>query len=151
MFPCSLFLEMQEVKSEMLNLELLVFIGGLLHFGILLASSMVPKVLNWKMSLDGLDDLSRQLVWVHGVFIVLVIIGFGLISVLLASELASGTPLARGICLFIAIFWGARLVVQFFVFDAKPYLKTTFLKVGYHGLTVVFIFHTAVYLLAAMR
>ena len=135
----------------MLNLELLVFIGGLLHFGILLASSMVPKVLNWKMSLDGLDDLSRQLVWVHGVFIVLVIIGFGLISVLLASELASGTPLARGICLFIAIFWGARLVVQFFVFDAKQYLKTTFLKVGYHGLTVVFIFHTAVYLLAAVR
>ncbi|MEO2022067.1 MAG: hypothetical protein ABGX05_09570 [Pirellulaceae bacterium] len=135
----------------MLNLELLVFIGGLLHFGILLASSMVPKVLDWKMSLDGLDDLSRQLVWVHGVFIVLVIIGFGLISVLLASELASGTPLARGICLFIAIFWGARLVVQFFVFDAKPYLKTTFLKVGYHGLTVVFIFHTAIYLLAAVR
>ena len=135
----------------MLNLELLVFIGGLLHFGILLASSMVPKVLNWKMSLDGLDDLSRQLVWVHGVFIVLVIIGFGLISVLLASELTSGTPLARGICLFIAIFWGARLVVQFFVFDAKQYLKTTFLKVGYHGLTVVFIFHTAVYLLAAVR
>ena len=103
----------------MLNLELLVFIGGLLHFGILLASSMVPKVLNWKMSLDGLDDLSRQLVWVHGLFIVLVIIGFGLISVLLASELASGTPLARGICLFIAIFWGARLVVQFFVFDVS--------------------------------
>ena len=80
----------------------------------------------------------------------LVIIGFGLLSLLFAKELASGTPLARGVCGFIAIFWAARLVVQFFVFDAKPYLKTSFLKVGYHGLTVVFIFHVIVYSWAAI-
>ncbi|HIA18861.1 MAG TPA: hypothetical protein EYN03_08580 [Planctomycetes bacterium] len=134
----------------MMNLELLVFIGGLLHFGILLASALVPKVLDWKESLDNLDNLCRQLVWVHGLFIVLVIIGFGLISVLLANELVSGTRLSRGICLFISVFWGARLVVQFFIFDAKPYLKTAFLKLGYHGLTVVFIYHTVVYLLVAI-
>jgi hypothetical protein len=133
----------------MMDLELLVFIGGILHFGILLASAMVPKVLDWKASLDKLDGLSRQLVWVHGAFIVLVIIGFGLLSVLFASELVTGTPLARGVCLFIALFWAARLIVQFFVFDATPYLKTVFLKMGYHGLTVVFMYHVAVYACAA--
>jgi len=132
-----------------MNLELLVFIGGILHFGILLASAMVPKVLDWKASLNKLDGLSRQLVWVHGAFIVLVIIGFGLLSVLFAGELVTGTPLTRGVCLFIALFWAARLIVQFFVFDAKPYLKTAFLKVGYHGLTVVFMYHAVVYTLAA--
>ena len=133
----------------MMNLELLVFIGGILHFGILVASAMVPKMLDWKASLNKLDGLSRQLVWVHGIFIVLVIIGFGSLSVLCAHDLVTGTRLARAVCLFIALFWAARLIVQFFVFDAKPYLKTAFLKAGYHGLTVVFMYHTIVYSLAA--
>ncbi len=132
-----------------MNLELLIFIGGILHFGILLASAMVPKVLDWKASLDKLDGLSRQLVWVHGVFIVLVIVGFGLLSILFAGELVTGTPLARGVCIFIALFWAARLIVQFFVFEAEPYLKSTLLKAGYHGLTVVFVYHSVVYSLAA--
>jgi hypothetical protein len=132
-----------------MNLELLVFIGGILHFGILLASAMVPKVLDWKASLDKLDGLSRQLVWVHGAFIVLVIIGFGLLSMLFAGDLVTGNPLARGVCLFIALFWAARLIVQFFIFDAKPYLKTAFMKAGYHGLTVVFMYHAVVYAFAA--
>ena len=133
-----------------MNLELLIFIGGILHFGILLASAMVPKVLDWKASLDKLDGLSRQLVWVHGAFIVLVIIGFGLLSVFFAGDLVTGTPLARGVCLFIALFWAARLIVQFFVFDAKPYLKTALLRAGYHGLTLVFMYHAIVYSLAAL-
>ena len=133
----------------MMNLELLIFIGGILHFGILLASAMVPKVLDWKASLDKLDSLSRQLVWVHGLFVVLVIVGFGLLSILFAGELAAGTLLARGVCIFIALFWSARLIVQFFVFDAKPYLKSAFLKAGYHGLTVVFMYHAVVYSMAA--
>ena len=132
-----------------MNLELLIFAGGILHFGILLASAMVPKVLDWKGSLEKLDGLFRQLVWVHGAFIVLVIIGFGVLSIVLAGDLASGTPLARGMCLFISLFWSARLIVQFFVFDAKPYLKTTLLKAGYHGLTVVFVYITVIYALAA--
>jgi len=133
-----------------MNLELLIFIGGILHFGILLASAMVPKVLDWKASLDKLDGLSRQLVWVHGAFIVLVIIGFGLLSVFFAGDLVTGTPLARGVCLFIALFWAARLIVQFFVFDAKPYLKTALLRAGYHGLMLVFMYHAIVYSLAAL-
>ncbi len=52
-------------------------------------------------------------------------------------------------CLFISLFWAARLIVQFFVFDAKSCLKTTLLKAGYHGLTVVFIYITVIYGLAA--
>jgi len=133
-----------------MNLELLIFVGGILHFGILIASALVPQVLDWKESLGKLDGLTRQLVWVHGLFIVLVIIGFGVISMLFASELAAGTPLARAVCLFIALFWAARLVVQFFVFDAKPYLKSGFLKLGYHGLTIVFAYHAVVFSLAAL-
>src|SRR4051812_28662988 len=107
-----------------MNLALLVLIGGVLHFGILVASALVPRVLDWKAELGKLAPLSRQLVWVHGAFIVLVILGFGVLSVTIPHELAAGSVLARGVCLFIATFWAIRLAVQFFVFDAKPYLKS---------------------------
>lgn len=128
-----------------MELERLIFVGGILHFGILLASALVPKVLDWKGSLQKLDGLSRNIVWIHGLFIVFVIIGFGTSSVLLSADLASGTTLARGVCGFIAFFWGARLAVQFLVFDARPYLTNRFLKAGYHGLTLVFAYNLIVY------
>jgi hypothetical protein len=132
-----------------MELRWLIFVAGLLHFGILCASALVPKVLDWKASLRQVDALSRQVIWVHGAFIVLVIVGFGLLSVLFADDLAAGTPLARAMCGFIGLFWAARLAVQFFVFDARPYLTHAFLKAGYYGLTLVFAYQTVAYSLAA--
>ena len=38
----------------------------------------------------------------------------------------------------------------YFIFDAKPFLNGLFLKVGYHGLTVVFIYQVAVLSWAAL-
>lgn len=133
-----------------MNLPELIFISGILHFGTLLASAAVPQVLDWKGELRKLDRLTRQLIWVHGLFIVLTIIGFGMLTILFPDELAAGTPLARGVCSFIALFWAARLLIQFFVFDAKPFLTTTFLKLGYHGLTLVFIYQVMVFSRAAL-
>ena len=133
-----------------MNLSQLIFLGGILHVGILLASANVPRALEWKHSLRGLDRLFRQLIWVHGAFIVLVIIGFGVLSLTFPTELGSGSPLARGVCLFISLFWASRLAVQLFVFDAKTYLSSALLKVGYHGLTVVFVYHAVVYGCAAL-
>jgi hypothetical protein len=134
----------------MRTLELLIVIGGVLHFGILLASAAVPRVLDWRAALGGLDRLSRQLVWVHGAFIVLVIVGFGVLSLLCAGELSGGSPLGRAVCAFVAVFWSARLMVQFFVFDATPYLRSALLRAGYHGLTAVFLYHAVVYSVAAL-
>ncbi len=134
-----------------MNLPLLILIGGVLHFGILLASGLTPRVLDWRHELAKLDPLTRQLVWVHGAFIVLVIVAFGVLSVALPNELAAGTWLARGVCGFIGLFWIARLAAQFFVFDAKAYLNNFILKFGYHALTCVFAYHAIVYSIAALR
>ncbi|HVT82781.1 MAG TPA: hypothetical protein VHM90_19240 [Phycisphaerae bacterium] len=131
-------------------LPLLIAIGGLCHFGILVASALVPKVLDWRTQLRLLQPLCRHVVWTHGAFIVLVIVGFGSLSLGLASDLAAGTALARGICAFIGLFWLSRLVIQLFIFDARPFLTTRFLTLGYHGLTVVFIYLSCTYLAAAL-
>ena len=48
------------------------------------------------------------------------------------------------------MFWLCRLAVQFFVFDARPFLTRTYLKLGYHGLTIVFFVLVATYGFAAV-
>ncbi|HEY2252323.1 MAG TPA: hypothetical protein VGH74_14720 [Planctomycetaceae bacterium] len=134
----------------MIDLKTLLLIGGGLHFAILIASALVPRVLDWRNELRKLPQLLAQLIWVHGAFIVLTIIGFGALSAINSAELASGTMLARSVCGFIALFWGTRLGVQFFYFNANEYLTTWTLKIGYHGLTVVFAYLTAVYAWSAL-
>ena len=130
--------------------ETLIKIAGLLHFGILVASALVPQVLDWRRELNVLSELSRHLVWVHGIFIVLVIMSFGAIALINAEELAGGTMLARSVCGFIAMFWLSRLGVQLFWFNAKPYLQNAGLKVGYHALTGVFTYIGVVFTWCAL-
>lgn len=115
-----------------------LIVGGVLHFVILIASGLTPRLLDWRTNLAALHPFLRRLFWVYGCFIVLVIVSFGTLTLLRADELASTAPLARAVCAIIAVFWFARLVVQFFVFDARPFLTTIFRRVGYHGLTLLF-------------
>ena len=132
------------------TLAILILIGGFLHFGVLIASALVPQVLDWRDELARVSKLTRQLVWTHGAFIVLTIIAFGVLSIANASSLTSGDPLARSLAGFISVFWGARLVLQYTWFDARAYLTTPVLRIGYHGLTFVFAYFTAVYGWAAL-
>jgi hypothetical protein len=125
-------------------MKTLLILGGILHFVILIASALTPRVLDWRANLAALHPFLRRLFWVYGCFIVLVIISFGVLTLGHADELAAGAALARSVCAIIAIFWLARLAVQFFVFDARSFLTTTFLRLGYHGLT--FLFTTLVFI-----
>lgn len=135
----------------MLDLTTLIFIGGILHLGTLLGSAQVPRELNFKVELAKVPDLLRHWILVSGGYIVYNLFSFGVISLVCAEPLASGSPLARAVCAYICIFWAIRLTIQLTVFDAKPYLRNTFLRVGYHGLTAVFTYHTLVYGYAALQ
>jgi hypothetical protein len=124
--------------------------AGFMHAGILLAGCLVPQVLDWRSELRKLDRLSQHVVWMHGAFIVMTILGFGLLSIFSSDALASGSGLARSVCALIAVFWGSRLVLQLFMLEPGEYLKNWFLKGGYHLLTVTFALLASIYVCAAI-
>jgi hypothetical protein len=117
---------------------------------ILIASASTPRVLDWRKNLAVLHPFLRKLFWVYGVFVVMVIIAFAVLTFRHADAMATREPVARSLCLFIAIFWGARLLVQFAIFDARPFLTNWFYKTGFHALTIIFAFLTFVYGKAAL-
>lgn len=133
----------------MSTIQWLLIISGVIHLGTLLGSAQVPKELNFREELPKLNPLLRHWVLVCGGYIVFNIVAFGLISLVFNEELAAvsaeRTTMARVFCGYVSLFWGIRLLIQFFVFDPKPYLRNTLLKVGYHGLTMVFLWQTFVY------
>jgi hypothetical protein len=119
-------------------MKTLLQIAGALQLSILIASAQVPRVLDWRRNLAGLHPFLRKLFWVYGAFIVLIIVAFATLTFLHAGAMAAGEPVARSLCAFIALFWAARLVVQFAVFDARPFLTNWFYKRGYHALAAIF-------------
>lgn len=130
-------------------LPTLILLAGAGQLSVLVASSLVPLRLNWKEEFRPLPRLHRQMYWVYGGYVVLSIVAFGLISLWQHRELAAGSPLARAVCGYLTVFWGARLCLQA-VLDVKPYLTAWWLRLGYHTLTVLFLYFTAVYALAAL-
>lgn len=132
------------------SLETLIIICGVLHLGTLLGSAQVPKELKFREELPKLNPMMQHWILVAGGYVVFNIVAFGMISLIFHKELASGSTMARVFCGFVSVFWLIRLVIQFFFFDAKPYLRNWFLTAGYHGLTVVFTTHTVVYGYAAI-
>jgi hypothetical protein len=132
------------------TMETYLRIGGILHYCILLAGALLPFKLDWRKNLAVLHPFLRRLFWVYGAFITMTVIAFGTLTLRHGAEMAAGTPLARALCLFIGIFWAVRLMLQLFVFDARPFLTNWFYKLGYNGLTVTFIYFVAVYGAAAL-
>jgi hypothetical protein len=131
------------------NLPTLIFLAGLGQFSVLIASALVPIRLNWRETFQALPKLHQQMYWVYGGYVVLAIVGQGLVSTCCAAELAGGTLLARGVCGYMAIFWGLRLALQG-VLDVREHLTRWWLWAGYYGLTVLFACFTVVFALAAL-
>ena len=128
----------------------LIVAAGIGQLGVLIASALVPLRLNWRTELRTLPRLHRQMHWVYGGYVVLSIVAFSLISLLHSAELATGNSLARGFCLYVSLFWGIRLGLQA-VFDVREHLTAWWLKAGYNGLSVLFLFFAVVYGWAAVH
>jgi hypothetical protein len=124
-------------------------IAGALHLGLVWAGATMSGAVSLRVHLAALPPFVRRLFWVYFTFVGFTLLGFGIITFFYAPALAGGAPLARALCGFLAAFWMLRLIIAAFVFDVRPYLTTSYYRLGYHSTTVVFIYLMAVYARAA--
>lgn len=107
-----------------------VRVAGALHLVTLALATQTPIPPDWEKNLAGLPPVHRRFAVVQNAYIGLTIAALGLLSLACARELASGTPLARGVCGGIALFWGGRAALLPWL-DVRPWLTTVWLKLGY--------------------
>ena len=134
-----------------MNTALLLKLAALTYLGLLAAGLLMPGVVGLSEHIRTLPTFIRQLFWVYYTFIGLCLVSFGLGSYFLAAELASGTPMARAVCGFLAVFWTIRFIVGTFVFDLSSYLTSTWRRLGLTAANLVFTALPFVYGWAALR
>ena len=134
-----------------MNPTLILKLTELTYLGLLAAGLLMPGIVGLRQHLGALPRFIRQLFWVYHSFIGLSLLCFGLGTFFLADQLATGTPLARAVCGFLALFWTVRFVAGTFVFDLRPYLTNRWRRIGYHATNVVFALLPAIYAWAAWK
>ncbi len=77
------------------------------------ASLAIPRLLNWKSDLAKLRPLTRQVFWTYAAYIWGTNLSFGLVLTMAPQFLLDRSLLAGLVCGFIAVYWAARVVIQF--------------------------------------
>ncbi len=126
--------------------DLDLWLVGAAHFAILFASFQVPYRLGWKQDLKQLTSFNRKLLWVQSGFTVLTIIAFGVLTLVLHTELLRGDRAALGLACFVGSYWTARILVDAFYFSHADWPKGKAFVVGHMLLTSLFVMLAASYL-----
>lgn len=77
-----------------------------------------PKRFHWKEELRSLSLINRQIFYIHTFFIALIILLMGVLCFSSSAELTE-TILGKRVSLGFAIFWTARLLIQFFGYSSE--------------------------------
>ena len=99
-------------------MELNLKIAGILQIGLALIHALFPRRFGWKEELMALSLLSRQIMYVHTLFVALTVFLIGILCLTSASDLIN-TALGRRIALGLGIFWVIRLYIQFFGYSSE--------------------------------
>jgi hypothetical protein len=92
-------------------------LAGALQLITAAANFFLPAKLHYHENLAKVSPIIRQIFTVHAIYIVLVLVGFGLICLLFPHDLCGASALGKFLCGFLAIFWGLRVVLQFSYYD----------------------------------
>lgn len=128
-------------------MELYYKITGVLLMVLALAHAAFPKHFEWKKDLSSLSLINRQMMLVHTFFIALTVFLMGLLCLLSADELIN-TDFGKKISLGLGVFWGARLLIQFFWYSPKLWKGKTFETIVHIVFSILWISLTTLFFTA---
>jgi Membrane bound O-acyl transferase family len=115
------------------------------HFSTLIAGLQVPFRLHWQEELSRLSSFNRKILLYCAAFVGLMIIAFGCLTLALHDQFLMGDKCAVFLALLIALFWIARLVVDWFYFHHSDWPKGPEFVIGHACLNTLFLFLASVY------
>lgn len=91
-------------------------LAGVILLCITAANFFAPKVMRWTSNLEKTEPVFRQVFIIHCVFLLACVVAMALVCLLMPEWLLEG-GLGKGLVGFMALFWGARLMAQFFYYE----------------------------------
>lgn len=130
------------------DLQTALYLAGIAQLALVAGSLLIPGILKWKVELNKVNTLIKQMFWTYAAYILVINLCFGLISVFAFNDLTNGSFLGASICGFIAIYWISRVLVQFFYFDSSSFPKGGWNKIAEVLLVTLFVVLSLVYSVA---
>ena len=127
------------------DIQRFIFFAGLAQIALVLGSLAIPRILNWKMELNKVQTLIKQMFWTYAAYILSINLSFGWLSVFAYKDLTNGSLLASVICGFIAMYWISRILIQFFYFDRRSFPTGLWNRLAEMILLALFLFLSIVY------
>ena len=131
-------------------LEIHLQIIGWLLMLLALVHAGFPQYFSWKDELKSLSLINRQMMQVHTFFVALVVFLIGLLC-LTSSDALIHTPLGKRIALGLSIFWGVRMLFQFFIYSPKLWKGKTFETSAHIGFSIFWVYMTTIFFLIYIR
>jgi len=97
-------------------MEIHIKVIGTLLISLAVTHAVFPRYFKWRQELSTLSLINRQMMWVHTFFIAFTLLLTGSLCLLFATDLQQ-TELGRFVCFGLGLFWGIRLLFQFFVYS----------------------------------
>jgi hypothetical protein len=123
-----------------------LWLAGVGHFALLLASGQIPARLAWRTELPRLSDANRKLFLVACFYIVLTYLSFGVLTLVLHDELLRGEPAAVALAVFIGGYWLVRLVLDWVWFGHGEWPPGRVFVLAHVALELLFAYLVVVYL-----
>lgn len=123
-----------------------LILGGACHLLVLCASVQVPGKLGWREEFQKLSPLNRKVFWTYGGYIFSIIVFMSVTSFLLSQQnfQALGVPVLLW-TVFIALFWWARVLTDFFYMSHSDWPKGPLFSVGHVCLSTLFMSMAVLY------
>lgn len=105
-----------------------------------------PRYFRWKQDLAAISQINREMMYVHTYFIALTVLLMGLLCFSEANALIT-TSLGKSISMGFALFWGSRLLVQFFGYSSNLWKGKGFETAIHIAFTVLWGYFTGLFIL----
>ena len=102
----------------------------------------------WKEELARVSLLTRQVFWVHTLFIVFILLQFGILSLVFAHVLVERSLLAKIMLAGLVSFWSLRLVAQHLIYSPALWRGNRFNTMMHVAFTGLWAYFTGTYGLA---
>lgn len=108
-------------------------------------------MLRWREETAVLKPLTRQVFWTYATYTFATNLAFGILSAFAPELLLDGSSLAAIVNLFICVYWGARVAVQFAYYDRSVTAAGALFRLGEVAYVGSFAYLAIVYGAAAVH
>ena len=117
---------------------------GVLMALLAFANLFVPGRFNWREELSRVSLLNRQIFQAHTIFIVMLIAMMSALFLTCAEALLEPTRLSRAVLAGLTIFWGLRMLMQWFFYSPRVWRGNRFHTVMHGVFSIGWVYVTAV-------